>query len=399
MIIHPKVKGFICTTAHPVGCAANVNEQIQFVKSQAPIANAPKRVLVLGASTGYGLASRITAAFGCGASTIGVFFEKPAAGKRTASAGWYNSVAFQNAAEKAGLYSKNINGDAFSNAVKAKTIELIKADWGQVDLVINSVASPRRQHPDTGVVYSSTLKPIGKTIVQTGLDTDREVIKEFTREPATQEEINDTVIVMGGDDWERWLQALGAAGVLAPGCKTTSYTYLGDSITRAIYWDGTIGAAKKDLDRAAATLRAKGIDATVSSLKAVVTQSSAAIPVLPLYQALLFKVMKQDGSHEGSIEQIYRLFTECLYSANPRRDDAGRNRVDDREMRREVQGAVEKLWPQVTTENLNTISDFRGYRAEFLNLFGFGVPGIDYDADIAPEATMNNLLDLTPQVG
>jgi enoyl-[acyl-carrier protein] reductase/trans-2-enoyl-CoA reductase (NAD+) len=399
MIIHPKVKGFICTTAHPVGCAANVNEQIQFIKSHAPIANAPKRVLVLGASTGYGLSSRITAAFGGGASTLGVFFERPASGKRTATAGWYNAVAFQAAAEKAGLYSKNVNGDAFSNAAKDRVVELIKADLGQVDLVINSLASPRRQHPDTGVVYSSTLKPIGKAIVQTGLDTDREQIKEFNREPATQQEIDDTVAVMGGDDWERWMKALGAAGVLAPGCKTTSYTYLGDSITRAIYWDGTIGAAKKDLDRAAAALRAKGIDATVSSLKAVVTQSSAAIPVLPLYQALLFKVMKQDGSHEGSIEQTYRLFTECLYSANPRRDDAGRNRVDEKEMRREVQSAVEKLWPQVTTENLNTISDFRSYRAEFLKLFGFGVQGIDYDADVNAEVSMNNLVDLTPQVG
>jgi enoyl-[acyl-carrier protein] reductase/trans-2-enoyl-CoA reductase (NAD+) len=397
MIIHPKVKGFICTTAHPVGCAANVAEQIQFMKSHAPIANAPKRVLVLGASTGYGLSSRITAAFGGGASTLGVFFERPASGKRTATAGWYNSVAFQAAAEKAGLYSKNVNGDAFSNAVKDKVAALIKADLGQVDLVINSLASPRRQHPDTGVVISSTLKPIGKPIVQTGLDTDREIIKEFTREPATQQEIDDTVAVMGGDDWERWIKALGAAGVLAPGCKTTSYTYLGDSITRAIYWDGTIGAAKKDLDRAATALRAKGFDATVSSLKAVVTQSSAAIPVLPLYQALLFKVMKQDGSHEGCIEQTYRLFTECLYSANPRRDDAGRNRVDDKEMRREVQGAVEKLWPQVTTENLNTISDFRSYRAEFLKLFGFGVQGIDYDADVNAEVSMNNLVDLTPQ--
>ena len=397
MIIHPKVKGFICTTAHPVGCKANVDEQIQFVKQRGPIANGPKRVLVLGSSTGYGLASRITAAFGCGASTVGVFFEKPAAGKRTATAGWYNSVAFQAAAEKAGLYAKNINGDAFSNAVKAKTAELIKADLGQVDLVVNSLASPRRQHPDTGVLYSSTLKPIGRAIVQTGLDTDREVIKEFTREPATQEEINDTVTVMGGDDWERWIQALSAAGVLAPGCKTTSYTYLGDSITRDIYWDGTIGAAKKDLDRAAAALRGKGIDATVSALKAVVTQSSAAIPVLPLYIALLFKIMKQEGTHEGCIEQTYRLFTECLYSASPRRDEAGRNRVDEKEVRREIQAQIEKLWPQVTTENLNTVSDFRGFRADFLKLFGFGLAGIDYDADVEAEQPLNNLSDLTQQ--
>ncbi len=395
MVIHPKVKGFICTTAHPVGCAANVSEQIRFVQGHGPIAGAPKRVLVIGASTGYGLASRITAAFGGGASTLGVFFEKPAAGKRTATAGWYNAVAFQNAAEKAGLYSKNINGDAFSNAVKEKTIELIKADLGQVDLVVYSLASPRRQHPDTGVLHSSTLKPIGKPVTQTGLDTDREIIKQFTLEPATQEDIDNTVAVMGGDDWERWLAALSAAGVLAPGCKTTSYTYVGEEVTRDIYWDGTIGAAKKDLDRAAAALRGKGFDATVSVLKAVVTQSSAAIPVMPLYLALLFRIMKQDGSHEGCIEQIYRLFSECLYSATPRRDAEGRNRVDEKEVRPEIQAQVEKLWPQVTTENLNDISDFRGFRAEFLKLFGFGVSGVDYDADVDAEVQVNNLVDLT----
>lgn len=401
MVIHPKVKGFICTTAHPVGCAANVNEQIRFVQGHGPVcntnagANAPKRVLVIGASTGYGLASRITAAFGCGAATLGVFFERPAAGKRTGTAGWYNSVAFQNAAEKAGLYSKNINGDAFSNEVKEKAIELIKADLGQVDLVVYSLASPRRQHPDTGVVHSSTLKPIGKAVTQTGLDTDREIIKQFTLEPAAQEDIDNTVTVMGGDDWERWLAALSQAGVLAPGCKTTSYTYVGEKITRDIYWDGTIGAAKKDLDRAAAALRDKGFDATVSVLKAVVTQSSAAIPVMPLYLALLFRVMKQDGSHEGCIEQIYRLFSECLYNANPRRDAEGRNRVDEKEVRREIQGEVERLWPQVTTENLNDISDFRGFRAEFLKLFGFGVNGVDYDADVDAEVQVNNLMDMT----
>ncbi len=395
MIIHPKVKGFICTTAHPVGCNANVDEQIRFVQSRAAIANAPKRVLVIGASTGYGLASRITAAFGCDAGTLGVFFERPAIGKRTASAGWYNTVAFQTAAAAAGLYAKNINGDAFSNAVKDKTIELIKADWGQVDLIVYSLASPRRQHPDTGVIHSSVLKPIGKPITQNGLDTDHEIIKQFTLQPAAQEEIDNTVAVMGGDDWERWIRALSAAGVLAADCKTTSYTYVGDALTRDIYWDGTIGAAKKDLDRAASAMRAKRFDATVSVLKAVVTQASAAIPVMPLYLALLFQVMKNDGSHEGCIEQIYRLFSECLYNANPRRDDAGRNRVDEREVRREVQSAVEKLWPQVTTENLNALADFRGFRAEFLKLFGFGVAGVDYDADVDADVMLDNLVDLT----
>jgi len=396
MVIQPKVKGFICTTAHPAGCAANVAEQIAFVRQQPRLANGPKRVLVIGASTGYGLASRITAAFGSGASTIGVFFEKPAAGKRTATAGWYNTAAFQAAAEREGLYSRNVNGDAFSNAVKAKVIEIIKADLGQVDLVINSLAAPRRVHPDTGVVYSSSLKPIGKSVTQNGLDTDKESIKEFVREPATQEDIDNTVAVMGGDDWERWMRALGEAGVLAPGCKTTSYTYLGDTITRDIYWDGTIGAAKKDLDRAAGVLRGKGIDASVSVLKAVVTQSSAAIPVLPLYIAILFKVMKQEGTHEGCIEQIYRLFNECLYSSTPRLDDAHRNRVDEKEVRREVQAAVEKIWPQVTTENLNELSDFRGFRSDFLKLFGFGVAGVNYEADVDAEVPLNNLVDLTP---
>jgi enoyl-[acyl-carrier protein] reductase/trans-2-enoyl-CoA reductase (NAD+) len=395
MVIQPKVKGFICTTAHPKGCEANVSEQIHYVQSRGPIANAPKRVLVIGASTGYGLASRITAAFGGGASTLGIFFERAAEGKRTGTTGWYNAVAFQNAAEKAGLYAKNINGDAFSHAVKATAIDTIKADLGQVDLVVYSLASPRRQHPDTGVLHSSTLKPIGKPVTQTGLDTDREIIKTFTLEPAEQKDIDNTIAVMGGEDWEMWIKALSDAGVLAPGCKTTSYTYVGEQITRDIYWDGTIGAAKKDLDRAASVLRGKGFDATVSVLKAVVTQSSAAIPVMPLYLALLFRVMKKDGSHEGCIEQIYRLFTECLYSAQPRVDADHRNRVDEKEVRADIQGEVERLWPQVTTENLNEISDFRGFRAEFLKLFGFGVEGVDYSADVDADVKVNQLIDTT----
>jgi|AOMQ01.1.fsa_nt_gi enoyl-[acyl-carrier protein] reductase/trans-2-enoyl-CoA reductase (NAD+) len=394
MVIKQKVKGFICTTAHPVGCQVNVDEQIRFIQDQDPIPSTPKRVLVIGASTGYGLASRIAAAFGCGARTIGLFFEKPATGNRTASAGWYNSAAFQNAADKAGLYAKNINGDAFSDVVKEKTIELIKADLDQIDLVVYSLASPRRRHPDTGVLHSSILKPIGKSVTQTGLDTDREYVKQFTLQPATQEEIDDTVAVMGGDDWKRWLRALHAAGVVAPGCKTTAYTYVGEEITRDIYWEGTIGAAKKDLDLAASTLRSEGFDATVSVLKAVVTQSSAAIPMMPLYLALLFRVMKQDGSHEGCIEQIHRLFCECLYSADPRRDYGGRNRVDEKETRPEIQSTVEKLWPQVTTENLHSLSDFYGFRGDFLKLFGFGITGVDYDTDVNANVRINGLIDL-----
>ncbi len=393
MVIKPRVKGFICTTSHPVGCEANVNKQIEFVKSQGAVSNGPKRVLVIGSSTGYGLASRITAAFGCNASTIGIFFEKAAAGKRTASAGWYNAAAFQKAADAAGLYAKNINGDAFSHEIKAKAIDLIKEDLGQVDLVVYSLASPRRQHPDTGVLHSSTLKPIGKAVSQTGLDTDREIIKEFTLEPATQEEIDNTVAVMGGEDWEMWIKALSEAGVLAEGCKTTAYTYIGEEVTRDIYWDGTIGAAKKDLDRAGAAMREQGTDATVSVLKAVVTQSSSAIPVMPLYLALLFKIMKQAGSHEGCIEQIYRLFTECLYNDSPRRDDDNRNRVDEKEILPEIQKQVEELWPQVTTENLHDISDFKGFRTEFMQLFGFNVEGVDYDADVDAEVGINNLVE------
>lgn len=391
MIIKPKVKGFICTTAHPAGCAANVKEQINYIKAQ-PKVEGPKRVLVIGSSTGYGLASRITAAFGCGASTIGIFFEKPAAGKRTASAGWYNAAAFQQAADDAGLYAKNLNGDAFSNEMKQKAIDLIKQDLGQIDLVVYSLASPRRQHPNTGELHSSVLKPIGKSVEQTGLDTDKEIIKDFTLEAASQEEIDNTVAVMGGEDWEMWIKALKEADVLAPNCKTSAFTYVGEKVTRDVYWDGTIGAAKKDLDRAASALVDGGVDASVSVLKAVVTQSSSAIPVMPLYLALLFKVMKEDGSHEGCIEQLYRLFSECLYSDAPRKDDANRNRVDELELKAEIQQKVEQLWPQVTTENLHDLSDFKGFRADFMKLFGFGVEGVDYDADLDADVQINHLI-------
>lgn len=391
MVVKPKVKGFICTTAHPAGCSANVAAQIEYVKQQAPIKDAPKKVLVIGASTGYGLASRITSAFGCGASTIGIFFEKAAAGKRTASAGWYNAAAFQQAADEAGLYSKNINGDAFSHELKQQAIDLIKADLGQIDLVVYSLASPRRQHPDTGVLHSSVLKPIGQAVSQTGLDTDKEIIKDFNLEPATQEEIDNTVAVMGGEDWQMWIKALSEAGVLADNCKTTAYTYIGEKVTRDVYWDGTIGAAKKDLDRAAGEISATGVKASVSVLKAVVTQSSAAIPVMPLYLALLFKVMKANGSNEGCIEQVFRLFDECLYSSQPRLDADGRNRVDELELLPEVQGEVEKLWPQVTTENLHDLSDFKGFRQGFMQLFGFNVDGVDYEADVEVDVAINHL--------
>lgn len=394
MIIKPRVKGFICTTAHPAGCASNVNQQIQYVQRLPSPNAAPKKVLVIGASTGYGLASRITAAFGCDASTIGVFFERAATGKRTATAGWYNTAAFQQAADKVGLYACNINGDAFSHEIKAKTIEIIKKDLGQVDLVIYSLASPRRTDPDTGTVYNSTLKPIGRTVTQTGLDTDRETIKPFTIAPANQDEIAQTINVMGGKDWELWLQALAAAGVLSTDCKTTAYTYIGEAITRDIYWDGTIGAAKKDLDRAATAIQQHhNVSAKVAVLKAVVTQSSAAIPAMPLYLALLFKIMKQQGTHEGCIEQISRLFNECLFSNAPRLDTDGRYRVDEKEINSSIQQQVAELWPQVTTENLHQLTDFSGFREAFLQLFGFDVPGVDYEADIDADVGINHLVE------
>lgn len=388
MIIKPKIRGFICINAHPKGCAANVQSQIDYVKAQGDINDAPKRVLVIGASTGYGLASRITAAFGGGADTLGIFFEKPPTDTKCASAGWYNSAAFEQAAKAKGLYAKSINGDAFSNEIKQKTIEAIKADMGQVDLVIYSLASPRRQHPVTGVVYSSVLKPIGKSVTQKGVNTDKQIIEEVTLEAASEEEISGTVAVMGGEDWEMWIDALASAGVLANNCKTTAYTYMGEKVTWDIYWHGTIGAAKKDLDRAQANISKKlatvNGKAYVSVLKALVTQASSAIPIMPLYLSLLFKIMKADGSHEGCIEQIYGLFSKCLYSKNPVQDENGRLRRDGLELRPEVQNAVEKLWPQVTTENLSELADFAGYKSDFLKLFGFDMKGVDYEEDLSP---------------
>ncbi|WP_308368457.1 MULTISPECIES: enoyl-ACP reductase FabV [unclassified Microbulbifer] len=385
MIIQPKVRGFICTNAHPQGCAANVREQIDYIKSQPAIENGPKKVLVVGASTGYGLASRITAAFGCGADTLGVFFEKPPTDKRTASAGYYNAAAFEEEAHKAGLYAKSINGDAFSDEIKAKAIEMIKADMGKVDLVVYSLASPRRTDPETGELYSSVLKPIDKAYTTKSLNTDKLEISEVTVEPATEEEIAATVKVMGGEDWERWMDALSDAGVLADGCKTVAYTYIGEKLTWPIYGRATIGKAKEDLDRAAKAITdSDKAEAHVAVLKAIVTQSSAAIPVMPLYISLVYKVMKEEGTHEGCIEQLYRLYTEGLYTDSPRLDDANRYRMDDKELRPETQAKIEALWPQVTDENLFELTDYKGHHEDFLKLFGFGIEGIDYDADVSP---------------
>ena len=395
MVIKPKVRGFLCTTTHPVGCDANVKRQIEHVQSKGAVADGPKRVLVLGASTGYGLASRITAAFGSGASTLGVFFEKEGNERKPGTAGWYNSAAFHRYAEEAGLYAKSLNGDAFSDEVKAQVIDVIKEDLGQVDLVVYSLAAPRRTHPKTGVVHSSTLKPIGSAATQKGVNTDKGTIQEFHLEPASQEEIDNTVAVMGGEDWQMWIEALADAGVLAHGAKTTAYTYIGEKITWDIYWHGTIGAAKQDLDKRVMDIRARmasvGGDARVSVLKAVVTQASSAIPAMPIYLAILFKVMKAKGTHEGCIEQIDRLFREAMYG-DKALDDEGRQRVDDLELLPEVQAEVAELWSQIDTDNLNELSDFAGYREEFLQLFGFEVPGVDYDADVDPVADIANLV-------
>lgn len=386
----------MCTTAHPVGCAANVRQQVEYVKAQPPIEDGPKRVLVLGASTGYGLASRITAAFGCGAATIGVFFEREGVENKPGTAGWYNSAAFHEKAEAAGLYARSINGDAFSNEIKSKVIDLIREDLGQVDLVVYSLAAPRRTHPVSGEVHNSTLKPIGKSVTQRGINTDKETVQEVTLEAATYEEIANTVAVMGGEDWQMWIDALDDAGVLAKGAKTTAFTYVGEKITWDIYWDGTIGAAKKDLDARVVDIRSRlashGGDARVSVLKAVVTQASSAIPIMPLYLSLLFKVMKDEGTHEGCIEQVYGLFHDSLYGEEPVLDSEGRLRADGKELQPHIQQAVADAWEQVTTENLREVTDFAGYKQEFLRLFGFEMEGVDYEADVDPVVPIRGLI-------
>ena len=395
MIIKPRVRGFMCITTHPTGCEVNVKNQIDYIKSQGAI-DSPKRVLVIGSSTGYGLAARITAAFGGGASTLGVFFEKPGTDRKPGTAGWYNSAAFHRYAEADGLYAKSINGDAFSSEIKEQAIATIKEDMGQVDLVVYSLAAPRRQHPVTGEVFNSTLKPVGKNISMRGINTDKEEIQEFSMDAASQQEIDDTVAVMGGEDWQMWMDALAEAGVLADGAKATAFTYIGEKITWDLYWDGTIGQAKKDLDARVIGIREKlaahGGDARVSVLKGVVTQASSAIPIMPLYLAMLFKEMKNRGTHEGCIEQLYRLFTECLYSDSPRTDEEGRLRVDELEMDPEVQAAVAAAWSEISTENLISSTDFKGYKQDFLNLFGFELDGVDYQAEVDPQVEISNLV-------
>lgn len=388
MIIKPKIRGFICTTSHPAGCAENVREQIAYTQQKGEISGA-KRVLVIGSSSGYGLSSRIAAAFGSGASTIGVFFEKPATERKTGTAGWYNAAAFDKAAHEAGLYAKSLNGDAFSHDAKQKVVDLIKEDLGQIDLVVYSLASPVRKMPDTGEVIRSCLKPIGETYHSTAIDTNKDCITNAEIEPATQDEIDATVTVMGGEDWQLWINALNDAGVLAEGAQSVAYSYIGSDITWPIYWDGALGKAKQDLDRAASEidtlLKAKKGQANVAVLKSVVTQASSAIPVMPLYLSMVFNVMKEKGLHEGCMEQVQRLFATGIYGENAQMDDGNRFRLDDWELRDDVQQACRDLWPQVTTENLFEMTDYAYYKAEFLKLFGFGIDSIDYDADISPE--------------
>ncbi|WP_310594706.1 enoyl-ACP reductase FabV [Flavobacterium sp.] len=385
MIIEPRMRGFICLTAHPAGCEQNVKNQIAYVQSKGTI-DGPKRVLVIGASTGFGLASRITSAFGSNATTLGVFFEKAPAEGKTASPGWYNSAAFEKEATKAGLYAKSINGDAFSNEVKQQAIDLIKTDLGQIDLVIYSLASPVRMHPKTGVLHRSTLKPIGGTFTNKTVDFHTGNVTQVSIEPANQEDIDNTVVVMGGEDWAMWMEALKEANVLAEGATTVAYSYIGPEVTEAVYRKGTIGRAKDHLEATAfeitkdlASLNGK---AYVSVNKALVTQASSAIPVIPLYISLLYKIMKAEGIHEGCIEQIQRLYQQRLYTGQAvPTDDKGRIRIDDWEMREDVQAKVAALWKESTTESLPEIGDLAGYKQDFLNLFGFGFEGVDYLAD------------------
>jgi enoyl-[acyl-carrier protein] reductase/trans-2-enoyl-CoA reductase (NAD+) len=379
------MRGFICLTSHPKGCEQSVKNQIEFIKSKGTIDGA-KKVLVIGASTGFGLASRITSAFGSNAATIGVFFEKPPVEGRPGSPGWYNSAAFENEAHKAGLYAKSINGDAFSNEIKKQTLDLIKADLGQIDLVIYSLASPVRVHPVTGVMHRSVLKPIGSTYTNKTVDFHTGNVSEISIEPCQGDDIDNTVAVMGGEDWAMWMKELKDANLLAPGATTVAYSYIGPSLTEAVYRKGTIGRAKDHLEATAFAITdsLKSIEgkAFVSVNKALVTQASSAIPVIPLYISLLYKIMKAEGIHEGCIEQIQRLFHDRLYTGKPiPTDEAGRIRIDDWEMRPDVQQKIADLWKLATTESLSEIGDLPGYKQDFLNLFGFGFEGVDYLAD------------------
>ncbi|MFA5262500.1 MAG: enoyl-ACP reductase FabV [Opitutaceae bacterium] len=394
MVIKPRVRGFVCVTAHPQGCAKHIQEQIETIKAKGLIKGGPKNVLIIGASTGYGLSTRIAAAFGSGAKTLGVFFERPSEEDRPATAGWYNSIAFTQAARSAGLFAANVNGDAFSDEIKRQAIEVIRRNMGPIDLVVYSLASPKRTHPRTGVTHRAVLKPVASTYTNKTVDTDTGVVSDVSIEPATPEEIADTIAVMGGEDWEMWMHELEKEGLIAPGATAVAYSYIGPEVTWPIYKNGTIGLAKNDLERAArridAMLKTHGYGrAFVSVNKALVTQASSAIPVVPLYISILYRIMKAKGLHEGCIEQIHRLFSTQMYNGSALRfDEEGRVRIDDWEMRPDVQAELPALWIKVNTENLENTSDIAGYRAEFLKLFGFGLPGVDYSASLEPHIPM-----------
>ncbi|RYM32806.1 trans-2-enoyl-CoA reductase family protein [Brumimicrobium glaciale] len=396
MIIEPRTRGFICTTAHPEGCEQGVLNQIEYIKSKGKI-DSPKKVLVIGASTGFGIASRITSAFGSDASTIGVFFEKPPSEGRTASSGWYNTAAFEKAAHKAGLYAKSINGDAFSNEIKEQTIALIKKDLGQIDLVVYSLASPVRTHPVTGVKYKSSLKPIGDVYTNKTVDFHTGEVKEISIDPSVEGDIENTVAVMGGEDWEMWIDALKKENLLSDDFKTVAYSYIGPKLTEPVYRNGTIGRAKDHLEATAFKITDKLKDisgkAYISVNKALVTQSSSAIPVIPLYMSLLYRVMKDNNVHEGCIEQIQRLYTERLFLDEVPTDNEGRIRIDDLEMRADIQEKVAELWEKVTTENLMSIGDLQGYRNEFFHLFGFNYDEIDYTKETEEVVDIAGLQD------
>ncbi|TAG09955.1 MAG: trans-2-enoyl-CoA reductase family protein [Verrucomicrobia bacterium] len=395
MVIAPKIRGFICTTAHPIGCAKHVAEQIEVVRSRGPIANGPQKVLVIGSSTGYGLSSRIAAAFGCNAATLGVFFERGSENGRTATAGWYNSAAFEHEAKAAGLYARSLNGDAFSDELKQQVIAAIREDLGQVDAIVYSLASPRRADPKTGEVFKSVLKPIGASYTNKNLNTSTGEVNEVTLEAAQGDDIAQTVAVMGGQDWEWWIEALLEAGVVAQGAWTVAYSYIGPEVTWPIYKNGTIGKAKEDLERAQHALDQKlvaiGGKAWVSVNKALVTQASSAIPVVPLYISLLYRAMKPEGTHEDTIEQMDRLFRERLCNGAPQPDEAGRIRVDDWEMAPALQALLSERWDSVNTENLPELGDLDGYQKSFLRLFGFGLDGVDYAADVEPDVAVPSL--------
>ncbi|MGI9627494.1 MAG: enoyl-ACP reductase FabV [Longimicrobiales bacterium] len=397
MIIRPKIRGFICVTSHPAGCAANVHRQIEHAKAN-PILDGPKSVLVLGSSASYGLGSRIALAFGSQAATMGVFFDKAPTERRPGTAGWYNTAAFEAAADAEGLLSASLNGDAFSHETKAKVIEVLKDRFPPIDCVVNSLASPRRIHPDTGVAHSSVLKPLGEPYRSQSVNTDTGEVNQVELEPAAGDDVANTVAVMGGEDWQMWMDALQEGGVLAPGCRTFAYSYIGPEMTWPIYKDGTIGQAKADLHQTATRLNdqlgEQGGAAHIAVMKAVVTQSSAAIPVVPLYISILLKIMKEAGDHEGPMEQASRLYaTKSFGPEGTITDDQGFIRLDDLEMKTETQAAVHDIWERIDTGNLEALSDFAGYKHEFLRLFGFEVPGVDYDAEVDPLVPIPNLVE------